>query len=243
MEKKTMLPLVPFFIILLVKLGDSTTFTIKNNCRFTVWPGTLGGGSSPQLSQTGFQLDNGASTTLNIPAKWSGRVWGRRGCSVDASGKFSCQSGDCGSGQVACNGAGGATPATLVEFTLNGDSGKDFYDVSLVDGFNLPVYLAINGGSGDCKVTSCPVDINARCPGELRVTVDGAVVGCKSPCEAFNTDQYCCRGAYGGPATCTPSTYAQSFKAACPLAYSYAYDDLTSTFTCTGANYAITFCP
>uniref|UniRef100_M8CBJ1 Thaumatin-like protein n=1 Tax=Aegilops tauschii TaxID=37682 RepID=M8CBJ1_AEGTA len=34
------------------------------------------------------------------------------------------------------------------------------------------------------------------------------------------------------------------FKSACPRAYSYAYDDSTSTFTCAaGTNYAITFCP
>ncbi|PQP96330.1 thaumatin-like protein 1b [Prunus yedoensis var. nudiflora] len=33
------------------------------------------------------------------------------------------------------------------------------------------------------------------------------------------------------------------FKAACPKSYSYAYDDATSTFTCTGADYTVTFCP
>ncbi|VAH00857.1 unnamed protein product [Triticum turgidum subsp. durum] len=34
------------------------------------------------------------------------------------------------------------------------------------------------------------------------------------------------------------------FKAACPAAYSYAYDDASSTFTCSGAaTYHITFCP
>ncbi|BFG14589.1 hypothetical protein CerSpe_008630 [Prunus speciosa] len=33
------------------------------------------------------------------------------------------------------------------------------------------------------------------------------------------------------------------FKAACPRSYSYAYDDASSTFTCTGADYTITFCP
>ncbi|MCI07889.1 thaumatin-like protein 1-like, partial [Trifolium medium] len=29
----------------------------------------------------------------------------------------------------------------------------------------------------------------------------------------------------------------------CPKAYSYAYDDASSTFTCSGADYSITFCP
>ncbi|KAF8045453.1 hypothetical protein N665_4900s0001 [Sinapis alba] len=33
------------------------------------------------------------------------------------------------------------------------------------------------------------------------------------------------------------------FKAACPRSYSYAYDDATSTFTCAGGDYTVTFCP
>ncbi|KAL0358816.1 UNVERIFIED_CONTAM: Pathogenesis-related thaumatin-like protein 3.5 [Sesamum angustifolium] len=33
------------------------------------------------------------------------------------------------------------------------------------------------------------------------------------------------------------------FKRACPRAYSYAYDDGTSTFTCKASEYAIMFCP
>ncbi|KHN41892.1 Pathogenesis-related protein 5 [Glycine soja] len=37
--------------------------------------------------------------------------------------------------------------------------------------------------------------------------------------------------------------YSQMFKSVCPKAYSYAYDDATSTFTCSGADYTITFCP
>ncbi|GAA0186448.1 hypothetical protein LIER_33736 [Lithospermum erythrorhizon] len=37
--------------------------------------------------------------------------------------------------------------------------------------------------------------------------------------------------------------YSQLFKSACPKSYSYAYDDASSTFTCTGADYTITFCP
>jgi hypothetical protein len=37
--------------------------------------------------------------------------------------------------------------------------------------------------------------------------------------------------------------FSRTFKAACPTAYSYAYDDATSTFTCKGEDYAIWFCP
>ena len=70
-------------------------------------------------------------------------------------------------------------------------------------------------------------------------------VACQSACEAFGTAQYCCSGEYGSPGTCRPSAYSQFFKNACPRAYSYAYDDATSTFTCAGgvSAYAIAFCP
>ncbi|KAL1545790.1 thaumatin-like protein 1 [Salvia divinorum] len=198
---------------------DSTVFTVTNNCKFTIWPAALTGTGSPV--QTGFELPPQASKALNISAPWSGRIWARFQCSN--SGRFTCESGNCNSG-IECNGAGGTPPATLVEFTLAGDQGKDFYDVSLVDGFNLPVKVTPAGGN--CPTTSCPVDINNNgCPKEL-------------------VPQYCCTGAYSTPATCTPTSYSQIFKSRCPQAYSYAYDDKTSTFTCsTGNNYLIRFCP
>nr|CAD1843927.1 unnamed protein product [Ananas comosus var. bracteatus] len=98
---------------------------------------------------------------------------------------------------------------------------------------------------GSCSSTACAANIDGECPQELQYTSpsNGAVIGCKSACLAFNTDQYCCRGAFGSPSTCKPTNYSQFFKNACPQAYSYAYDDSSSTFTCTGANYLITYCP
>ncbi|TVT99211.1 hypothetical protein EJB05_55426 [Eragrostis curvula] len=73
----------------------------------------------------------------------------------------------------------------------------------------------------------------------------GILSSAGSACEAFGSAQYCCNGEYGNPGTCKPSSYSQFFKNACPRAYSYAYDDATSTFTCAGGDtsYAITFCP
>ncbi|GJS86610.1 thaumatin-like protein 1 [Tanacetum coccineum] len=154
----------------------------------------------------------------------------------------SAYSGDCGSGQVGCNGAGGAPPATLAEFTIGGADGKDFFDVSLVDGFNLPVSIVPQDG---CAATDCPVYINANCPSELAVkNGSGGTVGCKSACEVFGTPEYCCSGDHNTPDKCPPTDYSRFFKNLCPKAYSYAYDDSTSTFTCnTGTNYVITFCP
>lgn len=228
--------------------AESVTFTFTNNCPFTVWPGTLTGSGKPQLSSTGFELASKASSTLEVPAAWSGRIWARTGCASDATGKFTCGTADCGSGQVSCNGAGAAPPASLIELTLASENaGQDFYDVSLVDGFNLPLSLAPQGGgSGNCSSTSCPQNVNAVCPLELAVKgSDGSsVIACKSACLALNQPQYCCTGDFGTPDKCPPTDYSKIFKTQCPQAYSYAYDDKSSTFTCTGRpNYAITFCP
>ncbi|GKG39347.1 thaumatin-like protein 1, partial [Tanacetum coccineum] len=89
----------------------SAVFTIRNNCPFSIAPATLTGGGAA-ASTTGFQLAPGASNNINIPTPWSGRVWVRYECSNNG-GRFQCNSGDCGSGQVACNGAGAKPPATL----------------------------------------------------------------------------------------------------------------------------------
>ncbi|EYU21101.1 hypothetical protein MIMGU_mgv1a024852mg [Erythranthe guttata] len=221
----------------------SATFTFVNQCNHTVWPGILSGAGTPPLSTTGFALSSGDSVFVSVPASWSGRMWGRTLCSQDpTTGKFACATGDCGSGAVECSGGGAVPPATLAEFTLNGAGGLDFYDVSLVDGYNLPllvvpVVLGGGGGGNNCSSTGCVVDLNGACPSELKV-VDAA-----SACEAFGDPKYCCSGEYATPDTCKPSAYSEFFKSACPRAYSYAYDDGTSTFTCASADYVLTFCP
>lgn len=261
-------------LLLLLPAAWSATFTMTNNCGYTVWPGLLSGAGTAPLSTTGFALAQGASAAVDAPTGWSGRMWARTLCAEDATGRFTCATGDCGSGTLQCNGGGAAPPTSLVEFTLDGSGGMDFFDVSLVDGYNLPMLIVPQGaaaagastavaassaGGPKCMATGCLVDLNEACPADLRVTSStgvagagtaavgsgsGSAVACKSACEAFGSPQYCCSGAYGSPSTCRPSTYSQFFKSACPRAYSYAYDDSTSTFTCAaGTNYAITFCP
>ncbi|XP_061367713.1 thaumatin-like protein 1 isoform X1 [Gastrolobium bilobum] len=225
------------FVLFLVFQGVSgATFTFTNKCDFTVWPGILG---KPDLGSTGFELTKGSSRSFQAPTGWSGRFWARTGCQFDDSGNGTCATADCGSGQINCNGAGASPPATLAEFTL-GTGSMDFYDVSLVDGYNLPMMVVASGGSGSCAATGCGADLNRRCPSELRV--DGGDA-CQSACGAFEKPEYCCNGAFSNPSTCKPSVYSQIFKSACPKSYSYAYDDATSTFTCSGADYTITFCP
>ncbi|XP_042026289.1 thaumatin-like protein 1 [Salvia splendens] len=214
------------------------TFTFVNQCSYTVWPGILSNAGTAQLSTTGFLLNSGDSLPVPVPASWSGRMWGRTLCSTNPdTARFTCLTGDCGSGAIECGGGGAATPATLAEFTLDGAGGLDFYDVSLVDGYNLPMLVS---PGGNCTITGCAADLNAACPAELRAEGGG---GCRSACEAFGEAKYCCSGEYSTPDTCGPSVYSAAFKSACPRAYSYAYDDGTSTFTCASADYVITFCP
>jgi hypothetical protein len=138
------------------------TFTISNYCPHPIWPGTLAGAGTSQLSMTGFKLDPGQTVQLAAPAGWSGRIWARTGCVFDADGAGVCQTGDCG-GRMECRGAGATPPATLFEVTLDGSGGQDFYDVSLVDGYNLPVVaIPQSRQGGACNATGCMADLN-RC--------------------------------------------------------------------------------
>ncbi|KAF4348886.1 hypothetical protein F8388_023070 [Cannabis sativa] len=196
--------------------ANATTITIKNNCQRTIWPATLGGSS--QLSITGFELAPQGNKSVDIPdGTWIGRFWARDICSTDASGSFTCATGNCGSEETA---------------------GKISNDVSNVDGFNIPV----SGGSGDCQESICGVNINGDCLPELQFKSGNDVVGCLSGCAKFNEDRFCCTGAFDKP-DCPPTDYSRFFEEKCPKAYSYAKDDKDSTFTCTNPNYLITFCP
>ncbi|CAM0952688.1 unnamed protein product [Alopecurus aequalis] len=232
----------------------STTFTLTNSCPYTVWPGLLSSAGTPTLDTTGFALAPGESRAVEAPSAWSGRVWGRTLCGTDSTGRFACGTCDCGSGAVECAGGGAAPPCSLAEFTLDGSGGNDFYDVSLVDGSNIPMAIlpqvaAVPGAAGaGCAATGCMADLNGPCPADLQVPgPDGSAgaIACKSACEAFGRPEDCCSGDFSTPAACRPSAYSMFFKNACPRAYSYAYDDATSTFTCASgtAAYQVVFCP
>ncbi|EEF48350.1 naringenin-chalcone synthase, putative [Ricinus communis] len=145
--------------------------------------------------------------------------------------------GACGT-SLKCSAADQA-PASLAEFTL---AALDFYDVSLVDGFKLPISVTPIHGNGNCSVAGCDADLRINCPSELSVKSKGKAIACRSACDVFNTDEYCCRGVYGNPVVCQPAYCSKKFKESCPIAYSYAYDDPTSIFTCSGTDYVISFC-
>ncbi|KAL6655767.1 hypothetical protein ACP70R_006593 [Stipagrostis hirtigluma subsp. patula] len=207
-------------IFLAVVTADAATFSVVNRCKDTVWPAALPGG--------GARLDPGQTWNVQVPAGTAhARIWARTGCSFDGSGRGTCQTGDCG-GALVCT-VSGRTPATLAEYTLGS---PDFIDISLVDGFNVPMSFQCGG-----KGPSCAADVNAQCPGELKVPG-----GCASACEKLGGDTYCCRGPFTD--NCPPTDYSRFFKRLCPDAYSYAKDDQTSTFTCPeGSDYHVVLCP
>jgi len=108
------------------------------------------------------------------------------------------------------------------------------------------VGIGVLASTKDCQYAGCTDDMNAQCPAELRVEgADGQeTVGCKTACQAFGAEEYCCTGKHSTPETCGQTRYSQLFKAACPNAYSYVYDDEANTRTCAaGADYLVTFCP
>ncbi len=227
--------------------GNARTVTLVNQLTQTVWAAATRDSKHP-LAATGWLLAPGARVVVPVPNQWSGRFWGRTGCNFDSAGKGHCQTGDCAGG-FQCTGSG-ATPATLAEWTFGAWNGLDFYDVSLVDGSNLPMWINILAGttkdplsSTGCSAAGCTKAVN--CPAPMQVSKGGAVVACTTACAAFGTDDYCCRGAWSGRANCVPAKwpvdYPKVFKDAEPYAYSYAYDD-SATMSCRGnCDYRITF--
>ncbi|MEW2521574.1 thaumatin family protein [Actinacidiphila alni] len=219
--------------------GGGRTITVVNRTQETVWAIVSNTSAYPD----GRELRPGQSTSLTVGNTWGGRIWGRTGCTSGGGGD--CLTGDC---TAHCSGAN--PPTTLGEFTFDAYAGLDFYDVSMVDGANLPMYINISHtvtadpvSPTGCYKGACtkPVD----CPAAMRATKGGRVVGCMPPCAAFGGDTYCCRGAWAGRDKCVPSKwpvdYTQVFKKAAPYAYSYAFDD-AATMACKGrCDYRVTF--
>ena len=218
----------------------------QNNCSQQVWVALQNNGGQPIPSPSGIALQPGASGEVDLSSTWGGRMWGRTGCHVSGD-SATCDSGDCG-GRLACGGIGGQ-PSSLVEFLFNGWAGsnatQDYYDISLVDAFNLPVGITPMGGQGLCHAPVCRANILTQCRSDLQVkNAQGQVVTCLSECSRYQSDPTCCRGANGTPSTCPRPPGQQVVKNACPDAYSYAYDDGTSTWNCTNpSGYTVTFCP
>ncbi|GKD00522.1 P21-like protein, partial [Tanacetum coccineum] len=150
-----------------LKLSDAAMFDIRNNCPYTVWAGAVPGG--------GQQLNPGQTWSLYVaPGTSQARIWPRTNCNFDGSGRGWCQTGDC-NGLLQCQNYG-TPPNSLAEYALNQFMNLDFFDISLIDGFNVPMEFSPNSG-GCTRGVVCTADINGQCPNELR-----ASGGCNNPC-------------------------------------------------------------
>jgi len=262
------------FSLRLPFLTTAHQIRFKNNCPFTVWPGILANFGFLDPENGGFRLNSGSERPVEIEHEWGGEIWGRTVCD-DTSGR--CQTGDCGD-QIECDGSGGSPPINFVDIKFDGILDLDYYFLSLVDGYNLPLAIlpvpgTVEDGNSedplDCQPIGCWSDLNLICPPELVLTPsrdDGenrtmaAVIGletneviaCMSPCVAFDTDEYCCRGVYDDPLLCRgelwPIRYTVVVKTVCPTAFSYVHDRTTRSSTCRSlapdsSKYEIIFCP
>ncbi|OAE26947.1 hypothetical protein AXG93_2277s1000 [Marchantia polymorpha subsp. ruderalis] len=108
--------------------------------------------------------------------------------------------------------------ANLAEFTIPGSGNQDFYDLSSVNAYTIP--MSINAPTG-CSSITCSI-------GDIR----------HYPLVPFLAS------IPDGTAGLGPTAGTRQFQAACPQAYSCNLDDATSTFTCpTGSDYEVVFCP
>ncbi|KAK9085747.1 LOW QUALITY PROTEIN: hypothetical protein Sjap_026158 [Stephania japonica] len=197
---------------LLLTFANAATFDAVNNCR---------------------RLDCGQSWNFNVnPNTGGARIWARTNCNFDDSGCGHCETGNC---VLECRGYG-QPPNTLAEYALNQFNNLDFFDISLIDGFNVPMDFSPTGSG--CRGIRSGADINGQCPGDLR-----APEGCNNPCAVYKTDQFCCTGSFNRD-DCPPTDKSRFFKDRCRDAYSYPKDDRCSTFICPGGtNYRVVFCP
>jgi hypothetical protein len=181
-----------------------------------------------------------------------------------AEGSTNCETGTCDP----------SGPHTLVEMNLATTvGGTDWYDLSHVDGANLPIGIYLVKGtftpptspsSCECLDRECRVDIKATTclPRNQLTNASSKVYACAAECRLDpagdpNHDLACCTGTASTPDKCPPTSSAvqrdyQMFRFPCPQAYSYTYDEMHEVdqdyVLCTCKNtlhtdYDIIFCP
>ena len=174
------------------------------------------------IGKGGFKLEaNGGTESYPVNDGWQGAWFGRTNCSFTGD-LGSCETGNClasdGWGHLNCSGVGSTAPASKGEMNMDLTSGNDFYDVSLVDGYNLPMQITprdynqayVNADPADlfrCTSSGC-LNSSAMpsCPADLTYLPNGNRVGCQDDCSLATmyhnvspyyftqsqVDAYCC---------------------------------------------------
>ncbi|CAD6269411.1 unnamed protein product [Miscanthus lutarioriparius] len=139
MASTTCVSSVLFLLAAFTAGASAATFTIKNNCGYTGWPAGIpvGGGTQLDPGQT-----YGPSTCPPAPAAGSGAAPAVPS-TVEAA---------------TATAATTLPPATLAEYTIGGTGNpQDYYDISVVDGYNQPMAFSCSTGVGlVCTYPSCP---------------------------------------------------------------------------------------
>ncbi|CAH9089389.1 unnamed protein product [Cuscuta europaea] len=152
----SMLIIVVWILCLCGGGTQAATFTITNNCTYTVWAASFN-----VTSGGGWKLNSEGATKMDVKEGTSGaRVWARTNCKFDGAGKGQCETGDCG-GEFYCKRTGAAN-TTLAQFSLNQAGNLDYYDISNAAGYNLG--MAFSPTNSQCDALSCPDDANPRNP-------------------------------------------------------------------------------
>ncbi|CAM6047960.1 unnamed protein product [Sphagnum compactum] len=207
-------PLMSVVCWFAIGLVDATQINIINQCSQTI--SACQSDSGGQI--TSYALGSGASQLIDVGTTWTGGViWGYPGGSADATD---------------CNNA--KPQADLAEFNTNsGFNNLDFYDISVVNAYNLPLEIAptspVTVSGTTCGSPSCRINnLNSFC--QPPNTLTGAPGdGC------YNVD---------GPNTGSPTPGTTPFANACPEAISYTSDTGGKVYGCaTGTNYEVVFCP
>jgi len=177
---------------------------VKSNCQGSILVKNEKGNVGP------FTLSRGQSKTFQMPiGNDKPRVWAHTGCNSGGG----C---DTTEGYV-----------SLAEMHWDARDGKTWYDISMVDGYNLPITMEpFKNTGGNCPKVRCNFNLN-NCPADGKINKNGKLVACKNT----NRDN-------------PNSNYATSMRRACGTdAYSWSGDNL-ATKSCLAGNQGliVTFC-
>ncbi|CAK9235781.1 unnamed protein product [Sphagnum troendelagicum] len=194
-----------------IGLVDATQINIVNQCSQTI--------SGCQNNQTGqitsYALGSGASQLIDVGTSWLGGViWGYPGGSADPT--------DCNKAKP---------QADIAEFTINGFSNQDAYDISIVDAYNLPLKIA----------PTSPVQPSGTTCGSPSCTINNLNSFCQPPNTPTGPPG---DGCYIVENTTRPTPETNPFANACPEAISSTTNTTGKVYGCqTGTNYEVVFCP
>jgi hypothetical protein len=216
-----------------------------NECDQPIWAGASGEETPAGAFDAVSWLDPQACVAVTVREALSARAFGRTACTGDV-----------------CAADGNAGRGTLVQLNLPLE-GNDVYDVSLVDGFNVPMAMipvaTAYPTSEPCRAASCAADLTVVCPEELlRYDEQDQVAYCASSCQAceacpdcndcadlaspacagcIELADFCCTGQ-----ACQANEYTMLWKSLCPDAITHPED--AGARSCTQrTDFDVVFCP